>query len=121
MCSSLRFGRCGRANKSTTEAADLFARLRLGLQVRRELHGASSVRSAVDLLVPRAVGVSPPNSLTAGSREPASRCAQVCVVERIGCVDPDLKLDCLMNVKRLADGHVHQFYSRAVERVAPDV
>jgi hypothetical protein len=59
MCSSLGVPlvRCGRANKSAAEAADLFALLRSELQMRRELHGASSVRGAVDLLVPRAEGV----------------------------------------------------------------
>jgi len=59
MCSSLGVPlvRCGRANKSAAEAADLFALLRSELQMRRELHGASSVRGAVDLLVPRTEGV----------------------------------------------------------------
>lgn len=38
--------------------------LRLELQMRRELHGASSVRGFVDLLVPRAEGVGLTGTLT---------------------------------------------------------
>ena len=59
MCSSLGVPLvlCGRANKSAAEAADLSALLRSELQMCRELHGASSVRGGVDLLVPRAEGV----------------------------------------------------------------
>ena len=57
--------RCfGRANKSAAEAADLSALLRSELQMRRELHGASSLRGGVDLLVPRAECVGLPGTLT---------------------------------------------------------